>query len=57
VSEKNREGKRTARQRLAEEREKQKAADKRRRGLIIGAAVICVLGLAAVGGVLAANSG
>jgi protein-disulfide isomerase len=57
VSEKNREGKRTARQRLAEEREKQKAADKRRRGLFIGAAVIGVLGLAAVGGVLAANSG
>jgi len=59
VSEKNRdrEGRRTARQRLADEREKQKAADRRRRTLIIGAAVICVLGLAAVGGVLAANSG
>jgi protein-disulfide isomerase len=57
VSEKNREGKRTARERLADEREKQKAADRRRRTLIIGAAVICVLGLAAAGGVLAANSG
>lgn len=57
MSEKNREGKRTARQRLADEREKQKAADKRRRALIIGASVVCVLGLAAVGGVLAANSG
>jgi protein-disulfide isomerase len=57
VSEKNHEGKRTARQRLVDEREKQKAADKRRRTLIVGASVICVLGLAAVGGVLAANSG
>ncbi|WP_030380275.1 MULTISPECIES: DsbA family protein [unclassified Streptomyces] len=57
MSEKNREGKRTARQRLADEREKQKAADKRRRALIIGASVVCVLGLAAVGGILAANSG
>jgi hypothetical protein len=31
VSEKNREGKRTAREKLAVEREKQKSADKRRR--------------------------
>ncbi|GGV18699.1 membrane protein [Streptomyces filipinensis] len=53
----NRDGKRTARDRLAVEREKQKAADKRRRTLIVGASVVCVLGLAAVIGVLAANAG
>ncbi len=57
VSDKNREGKRTARERLAAEREKQKTAEKRRRTLIVGASVLCVLGLAAVIGVVAANSG
>ncbi|MFJ9036371.1 thioredoxin domain-containing protein [Streptomyces sp. NPDC102406] len=57
MSEKNREGKRAARDRLAEEREKQRAAEKRRRTLIVAAAVVCVLGLAAVIGVVAANSG
>ncbi|GAA3493112.1 thioredoxin domain-containing protein [Streptomyces prasinosporus] len=57
MSEKNREGKRTARERLAVEREKQRAAERRRRGLIVGASVVCVLGLAAVIGVVAANSG
>jgi protein-disulfide isomerase len=57
VSEKNRDGKRTARERLAVEREKQKAGERRRRALIVGASVVCVLALAAVVGVLAANSG
>ncbi|MER7897607.1 thioredoxin domain-containing protein [Streptomyces sp. NPDC096046] len=57
MSEKNREGKRTAREKLAVEREKQKAADKRRRALIVGGAVVAVLGLAAVIGVVAANAG
>ncbi|AIR97856.1 DsbA family protein [Streptomyces glaucescens] len=57
MSEKNRDGKRTARERLAAEREKQKAAERRRRGLIVGASVVCVLGLAAVIGVVAANAG
>ncbi|MEU6392603.1 thioredoxin domain-containing protein [Streptomyces sp. NPDC046939] len=57
MSEKNREGKRTARERLAEEREKQKVAEKRRRTLIVAAAVVCVLGLAAVIGIVAANTG
>ncbi|MFF3330745.1 DsbA family protein [Streptomyces sp. NPDC002888] len=57
MSEKNREGKRTARERLAVEREKQKSAERRRRTLIVGASVVCVLGLAAVVGVLAANAG
>jgi protein-disulfide isomerase len=57
VSEKNREGRRTARQKLAAEREKQKSRDKRRRALIVGASVVGVLGLAAVIGVIAANAG
>ncbi|GHB30833.1 membrane protein [Streptomyces viridiviolaceus] len=57
MSEKNREGKRTARERLAVEREKQKSRDKRRRALIVSASVVCVLGLAAVIGVVAANAG
>lgn len=57
MSEKNREAKRSARERLTEERERQKARDKRRRALIVGAAVVGVLGLAAVVGLLAANAG
>ncbi|MFF3463064.1 DsbA family protein [Streptomyces sp. NPDC001984] len=57
MSEKNRDGKRTAREQLAAEREKQKAGEKRRRALIVGASVVCVLGLAAVIGVIAANAG
>ncbi|MFI9649812.1 DsbA family protein [Streptomyces sp. NPDC052040] len=57
MSEKNRDGKRTARERLAVEREKQRTADRRRRALIVGASVVCVLGLAAVVGLLAANAG
>ncbi|MEE1669218.1 DsbA family protein [Streptomyces sp. NPDC003631] len=57
MSEKNREGKRSARERLAVEREKRRAADKRRRALIVGASIVCVLGLATVVGVLAANAG
>ncbi|NBE54527.1 DsbA family protein [Streptomyces boluensis] len=57
MSEKNREGKRTARERLAMEREKQKAQERRRRTLIVASAVVGVLGLAAVVGVIAANSG
>ncbi|CAL9602792.1 hypothetical protein SUDANB145_05454 [Streptomyces sp. enrichment culture] len=57
MSEKNREGKRTARERLAAEREKQKSADKRRRALIVGATVVGVLGVAAAIGVVAAEAG
>ncbi|MYS54130.1 thioredoxin domain-containing protein [Streptomyces sp. SID6013] len=57
VSEKNRQGKRSAREKLAAERAKQKSRDKRRRALIVGASVVCVLGLAAVIGVIAANAG
>ncbi|MGW5865412.1 DsbA family protein [Streptomyces sp. NPDC055239] len=57
MSEKNREGKRAARDRLAEERERQKSRDKQRRVLIVSAAVVGVLALAAVVGLVAANSG
>ncbi|MEU9557719.1 DsbA family protein [Streptomyces fumanus] len=57
MSEKNREGKRTARERLAVEREKHKRAEKRRRALIVGTAVAGVLALAAVIGVIAASAG
>ncbi|ANH91054.1 MULTISPECIES: thioredoxin domain-containing protein [unclassified Streptomyces] len=57
MSEKNHDAKRTARQRLAVQREKQKASERRRRTLIVAASVVCVLALATVIGVLAANSG
>ncbi|MGJ5896290.1 DsbA family protein [Streptomyces niveiscabiei] len=57
MSEKNRVGKLSARERLAVEREKQKAADKRRKVLIVGASVVAVLGVAAGIGVVAANAG
>ncbi|MER7111656.1 DsbA family protein [Streptomyces sp. NPDC000229] len=57
MSEKNSAGKRSARERLQEERERQKARDKRRRTLIVAAAVVGVLGLAAVAGLIAANTG
>lgn len=49
--------KRSARERLQVEREKQKARDKRRRTLVVSAAVVGVLGLAAVVGLIAANTG
>ena len=57
VSEKNREGKRTARERLQEQREKEKAREKRKRALIVGGSIVAVLAIAAVIGVVAANSG
>ncbi|ORT53980.1 thioredoxin domain-containing protein [Streptomyces sp. CB03238] len=57
MSEKNSAGKRSARERLQEERERQKAREKRRRTLIVSAAVVGVLGLAAVVGLIAANTG
>lgn len=57
MSEKNEERKRTARERLQKERESEKAREKRRRLLIVSAAVVGVLGLAAVVGVIAANAG
>jgi protein-disulfide isomerase len=56
VSEKNREGKRTARERMQEQREKDKAHEKRRRGMIVGGSVVAVLAIAAVIGVVVANN-
>ncbi|MFG2999501.1 DsbA family protein [Streptomyces sp. NPDC048340] len=49
--------KRSARERLLVERERQKTRDKRRRTLVVSAAVVGVLGLAAVVGLIAANTG
>ncbi|MGG8407069.1 DsbA family protein [Streptomyces sp. 12297] len=57
MSEKNPEAKRSARERLHVERERQKAKDKRRRTLVVAGAVVGVLGLAAVVGLIAANAG
>ncbi|MFF4094062.1 DsbA family protein [Streptomyces sp. NPDC001834] len=57
MSEKNEHGKRAARERLARQREREEARERRRRSLIVGGAVVGVLGLAAVVGVIAANSG
>ncbi|MFI6859259.1 thioredoxin domain-containing protein [Streptomyces sp. NPDC050421] len=57
MSEKNQEGKRAARDRLIQQREQARASERRRRTLIVSAAVVGVLGLAAVVGVIAANTG
>ncbi|MFJ8665883.1 thioredoxin domain-containing protein [Streptomyces sp. NPDC093600] len=53
----NRDGKQSARERLKEQRDRDKAREKQRRVLIVSAAVVGVLGLAAVVGVIAANTG
>ncbi|MEU3050191.1 thioredoxin domain-containing protein [Streptomyces sp. NPDC006984] len=53
----NQERKGSARERLQKEREREKARERRRRTVIVAAAVVGVLGLAAVVGLLAANSG
>ncbi|MEU3772898.1 thioredoxin domain-containing protein [Streptomyces sp. NPDC032472] len=53
----NRQAKRSARERLQAEREREKKRDKRRRTLLVAVAVVGVLGLAAVVGLIAANSG
>ncbi|MFF9348584.1 thioredoxin domain-containing protein [Streptomyces sp. NPDC014734] len=57
MSEKNEQGKRAARDRLVQQREREKAHERRRRTLIVGSAVVGVLALAAVVGVIAANTG
>jgi protein-disulfide isomerase len=57
VSEKNQEPKKSARERLQRERELDKRREKRRRMLIVSAAVVAVMGLAAVIGLIAANAG
>lgn len=55
MSEKNREAKRSARERLQQERAEHAAREKRRRTLIMAATVAGVLGLVGVVGVVAAN--
>ncbi|MEV6400998.1 thioredoxin domain-containing protein [Streptomyces sp. NPDC051907] len=57
MSEKNPERKKSARERLQQERELQKRREKQRRTLIVSAAVVGVLGLALVVGLIAANAG
>ncbi|WP_327366842.1 thioredoxin domain-containing protein [Streptomyces sp. NBC_01217] len=57
MSEKNEQGKRAARDRLVQQRERQKAREHRRRTLIVGGGLVGVLALAAVVGVIAANTG
>lgn len=57
VSDKIPEGNRSARERLAQQREREKGREKRRRTLIVASAVVGVLALAAVVGLIAANAG
>ncbi|EGE45097.1 DSBA oxidoreductase [Streptomyces sp. ACT-1] len=57
VSDKIPEGNRSARERLAQQREREKGREKRRRTLIVSSAVVGVLALAAVVGLIAANAG
>lgn len=57
VSDKIPEGNRSARERLAQQRERDKGREKRRRTLIVSSAVVGVLALAAVVGLIAANVG
>ncbi|MFI7288095.1 DsbA family protein [Streptomyces anulatus] len=57
MSDKIPEGNRSARERLAQQREREKGREKRRRTLIVSSAVVGVLALAAVVGLIAANAG
>ncbi|WP_030245315.1 DsbA family protein [Streptomyces sp. NRRL S-350] len=55
MSEKNREGKRTARERMLEQREAEEASARRRKKLIVGGAVLAVIAAAVVVGVVVQN--
>ncbi|MFF5568612.1 thioredoxin domain-containing protein [Streptomyces sp. NPDC012623] len=57
MSEKNREAKRSARERLQQERTEHEAREKRKRGLIVAASAVGVLALAGAIGLLAVNVG
>jgi protein-disulfide isomerase len=57
VSQKNREGKRSARERLREEREREKRTERRLRVLKVAGAAVAVLAVAGVVGVIAAGGG
>lgn len=56
VSQKNRDGKRSAREALQEQREKEKARARRKRTLVVASGVVAVLAIAAVIGVVVANN-
>lgn len=55
MSEKNREGKRTARERMQEERAAEEARGRRNKKLIVGGSVLAVIAVAAVVGVVVQN--
>ncbi|MER7753960.1 thioredoxin domain-containing protein [Kitasatospora sp. NPDC097643] len=55
MSEKNREGKRTARERMLEQRAADEAASRRRKKLIVGGSVLAVIAAAVVTGVVVQN--
>ncbi|MET9217825.1 DsbA family protein [Streptomyces sp. NPDC088197] len=55
MSQKNRDGKRSAREALYEQREKEKASARRRRTMVVAGAVVAVLAIAAVIGVVVAD--
>ncbi|MGW2376418.1 MULTISPECIES: DsbA family protein [Kitasatospora] len=55
MSEKNREGKRTARERMLEQRAAERASSRRRKKLIVGGSVLAVIAAAAITGVLVQN--
>ncbi|KJS54952.1 thioredoxin domain-containing protein [Streptomyces rubellomurinus] len=55
MSDKNRDGKRTARERMLEQRAADEAASKRRKKLIVGGAVLAVIAAAVVTGVVVQN--
>ncbi|WP_406287509.1 DsbA family protein [Embleya sp. NBC_00896] len=56
MSSKNSEGKRTARERMAQERARQQAIDKRKRVMVIAGAVVAVLAVVAIIGVIVGMS-
>ncbi|HEY3482170.1 MAG TPA: thioredoxin domain-containing protein [Streptomyces sp.] len=56
MSQKNRDGKRSAREALHEQREKEKARARRKRTLVVASGVVAVLAIAAVIGVVVANN-
>lgn len=56
MSQKNRDGKRSAREALQEQREKEKARARQKRTLVVASGVVAVLAIAAVIGVLVANN-
>ncbi|MFJ8628057.1 DsbA family protein [Kitasatospora sp. NPDC093550] len=55
MSEKNREGKRTARERMLEQRAAEEASSKRRKKLIVGGVVLVVIAAAVIAGVVVQN--